>query len=83
MKEVPKLTVPNEDNKKVCPGCQKKARYRNKGVECKACLIWYHLECGNISGSEDANIAETVWYCMSGKKNKKKQLGLRRVLKFF
>ena len=42
MKEVPKFTVPNEDIKKVRPGCQKKVTYRNKGVECKACLKWYH-----------------------------------------
>ena len=38
MKEVPKLTVLKEDNKEVCPGCQKKATYRTKGVECGTCL---------------------------------------------
>ena len=32
MKEAPKLTVLNENNNKVCPGC------RTKGVECEACL---------------------------------------------
>ena len=47
--EIPKLTVLNEGDKKVCPGCQKKMTYRTKGVECKACLNWYHLGCGNIS----------------------------------
>ena len=37
-KEVPKLTVLNENNKEVCPRCQKKVTYRTKGVECDACL---------------------------------------------
>ena len=67
-KEVPKLTVLSEGNKEVCPGCQKKATYWTKGVECEACLNWYHLGCGNISESEYADIAETVWYCMTCKK---------------
>ena len=56
-KEVPKLTVLHEGNKEVCPGCQKKAKYRTKGVECEVCLNWYHLECGNISEFEYADIA--------------------------
>ena len=43
MKEVPNLTVLNEDNKEVGTGCQKEVTYRTKGVECKACLSWYHL----------------------------------------
>ena len=43
-KEVPKLTVLNEGNKEVCPGCQKKVTFRTKGLECEACLTWYHLE---------------------------------------
>ena len=38
MKEVPKLTKLNEDNKEVCTGCQKKVKYRAKGVEIEACL---------------------------------------------
>ena len=38
MKEVPKLTVLNEDNKEVCAVCQKKVIYRFKGVEGNACL---------------------------------------------
>ena len=63
MKEVPKLTLLNEDNKEICPGYQKKVRYRTKGAECDACLNWYHLGCGNISESEYTDIAETVWYC--------------------
>ena len=59
----------NEDNKEVCPGCQKKVvTYRTKRVECEACLNWYHLGCGNISESEYADIAETVWYCIACKK---------------
>ena len=67
-KEVPKLTVLNEGNKDVCPRCQKKLTYRAKGVECEACLNWYHLGCGNISQFKYAEIAETVWYCMTCKK---------------
>ena len=67
-KEVPKLIVLSECNKEVCPRCQKKVKYWTKGVECEACLNWYHLGCGNISESEYADIAETVWYCMTCKK---------------
>ena len=81
-KEVPKLTVLNEVNKEVCPGCQKKVTYRTKGVRCEACLNWYHLGCGNISESEYADIVETVRYCIACKNNRK-QIGLRMVLKFF
>ena len=51
-KEVPKLTVLSAGNKKVCPRCQKKVTYWSKGVECEACLNWYHLGCGNTSESE-------------------------------
>ena len=61
-REVPTLTVLNEDNKEVCPGCQKKLTYRTEGVESEACSNWYHLGCGNISESEYADIAETVLY---------------------
>ena len=68
MKEVPKLTVLSEGNKEVCPRCQKKVTYRTKGVECEAGLNGYHLGCGNILESEYADIAETVWYCMTCKK---------------
>ena len=68
MKEVPKLTVLSEGNKEMCPRCQKKVTYWTKVVECEACLNWYHLECGNISESEYADIPETVWYCMTCKK---------------
>ena len=67
-KEVPKLTVLNESNKEVCPGCQKKVTYRTKAVECEAGLNWCHLGCGNISESKYADIAETVGYCMTYKK---------------
>ena len=67
-KEVPKLTVLSEGNKEVCPKCQKKMTNWTKGVECEVCLNWYHLGCGNISESEYADIAETVWYCMICKK---------------
>ena len=67
-KKVPKLTLLSDGNKEVCPGCQKKVTYRTKGVECEACLNWYHLGCGKISESEYADIAETVWYCIAGKK---------------
>ena len=58
----------NESNKEVCPACQKKVTYRTKGVECNACLNWYHLACGNISESEYADFAETVWFCIACKK---------------
>ena len=58
----------NEGNKDVCPRCQKKLTYRAKGVECEACLNWYHLGCGDISEFKYAEIAETVWYCMTCKK---------------
>ena len=64
MKEVPKLTALNEDNKKVCPRCQKKVTNQTKGVECEACLNW----CGSISESEYAEIAKTIWYCITCKK---------------
>ena len=67
-KEVPKLNVLSEDNKEVCSRCQKKVTNRTKGVECEACLNFYHLGCGNISESEYVDIAETVWYCMTCKK---------------
>ena len=43
MKVVPKLTVLNEVNKEVRPGCQKKVTPRTKGVEGESCLNWYHL----------------------------------------
>ena len=65
--EIPNMTVLNEGNKKFCPGCQKKMTYRTKGVKCEACLNWYLLGCGNISESEYADIAETVWYCITCK----------------
>ena len=67
-KKVPKLTVLSEGNKEVCTGCQKKVTVRTKGVEREACFNWYHLGCGNISESEYADIAETVWYCIACKK---------------
>ena len=67
-KEVPKLTVLNEGNKEVCPGCPKKVKYWTEGVECEACLNWYHLGYGNISESDYAYIAETVWYFIACKK---------------
>ena len=44
-----------------------KVTYWTKRVECEACLNWYHLGCDNISESEYADIAETVWYCMTCK----------------
>ena len=69
-KEVPKIIVLNEGNKEVCPGCQKKVKYRTKGVECEACLNWYHIVCGNSLESEYADIAETVWYCITCKKQR-------------
>ena len=31
-------------------------------------MNWYFLGCGNISESEYADIAETVWYCITCKK---------------
>ena len=65
-KEVPILNV--QGNKQDCPRCQKKVTYRTKGVECEICLNWYHLVCCNISESEYADIAETLWYCMTCKK---------------
>ena len=71
MKEVPNLTVLNEVYKEVRHGCQKKVTSRTKGVECEACLNWYHLGCSNILESEYADIAipyETVWYCRTCKK---------------
>ena len=67
-KEVTKLIVLSECNKEVCPRCQKKVAYRTKGIECEAYLNWYHLGCGNISESEYADIAETVCYCMTCRK---------------
>ena len=67
-KEVPKLTMLSEGIKEVCPGSQKKLTYRTKGVECGVCLNWYHVGCGNISETEYADIAETVWYCSACKK---------------
>ena len=65
MKEVLKLTSLNEDNKEVCPGCQKKVTYRTKGVECESCMNWYHLGGGDTSEFDYANVAETVWCCMT------------------
>ena len=62
-KQLPKLTVLCEGNKEVRPRCQIKVTSRTKRVEGEACLNWYHLGCGNISESEYADIAETVWYC--------------------
>ena len=56
--------------------------HRTKGVECEACLSWYHLGCGNISESEYADINKTVW-CYIACKNNRKQIELRMVLKFF
>ena len=61
-KGVPKLSVLNEGKKEVCPRCQKKVKYWTKGVKCEDFLNWYHLRCGNISESEYADIAETLWY---------------------
>ena len=81
-KEVPKLTVLNEGNKKVCPRYQKKVTYRTKGVECEACLNWYRLGCGNILESEYADIAETVWHCMICKKQQEVDLTVNGVKVF-
>ena len=61
------MTVLKEVNKEVCPGCQKVINW-TKGVECGACLNWYHLVCDKISDSEYADIAKTVWYCIACKK---------------
>ena len=47
----------------------------NKRVEREACLNWYHLGCGNLLESEYADIAETVWYCMTCEKQQE-QIGL-------
>ena len=63
-KEVPNVIVLSEGNKEVSPGCQKKLTYRTKGVECEACLNWYHLGSGQMSESKYADIVETVWYCL-------------------
>ena len=63
MKEVKvKLKLLKEDLNGVCPGYQK-VIYRTKGVECEACLNWFHLSCSKISESDYANIATTVWFC--------------------
>ena len=67
-KEVPQLTVLNEGNKEVCPRCQKKVTYRTKGVECHACWNCHHLGWFNKSESECTDIAETVWFCITCKK---------------
>ena len=50
-----------------------------KGVEFEACLKWYHLGCGNTLESEYADIAETVWYCMTCKKQQEADLTVHGV----
>ena len=40
----------------------------DKRSRMRRCLNWYHLGCGNISESEYADTAETVWFCMFCKK---------------
>ena len=82
-KEVPKLTVLNEGNKEVCSRCQKKVTYRTKRIKCEACLNWYHLKRGNISESEYADIAETVWYCMTCKKQQEADRTVNGVKVFY
>ena len=59
--------------------------YRTRGVECEACLNWYHLGCGNIAESEYADIAETVWYCMTCKKQQeadRTEIGVKVFLRY-
>ena len=56
--------------------------YRTKGVECEICLSWYHLGCSNISESEYADIAETVWYCMTCKKQQEAYRTVNGVIVF-
>ena len=46
-----------------CPECNKKVRYRSKGVEYDCCLNWYHVKCGDLSDDEYRNISEIVWFC--------------------
>ena len=36
---------------------------QSKGVESECCLIWYHVECGDISDDEYQGKSETVWFC--------------------
>ena len=57
-----------ENNKEVFTWCKKKVIYRTEGVECEACLVWYHLGCSKISEPKYASIAETVGYCLTRKK---------------
>ena len=76
-----KIDCPKEDNKEVCPRCQKKVTYRTKGVECEACLNW----CCNISESDYAEIAKTVWYCITCKKQQeadRTENGVKNSLRF-
>ena len=45
-----------------------KGEISDKRGRMQSCLNWYYLGCGNISESEYVDIAETVWYCMTCKK---------------
>ena len=63
MKEVPALTQLNENRNGLCPDCERRVTYRSKGIECEACLNWYHLKCSSVSDKEYEQISEMVWYC--------------------
>ena len=64
------------------PWLAEKVTYRTKGVECEACLNWYHLGWGNISEPKYADITETVWFCMTCKKQQEADRTVNGV-KFF
>ena len=82
MKEVPALTQLNENRNGLCPDCERRVTYRSKGIECEACLNWYHLKCSNVSDKEYEQISEMVWYCKRCKEQRDQEKPTENVKAF-
>ena len=82
MKEVPALTQLNENRNGLCPDCERRVTYRSKGIECEACLNWYHLKCSNVSDKEYEQISEMVWYCKRCKEQRDQEKRTENVKAF-
>ena len=82
MKEVPALTQLNENRNGLCPDCERRVTYRSKGIECEACLNWYHLKCSNVSDKEYEQISEMLWYCKRCKEQRDQEKPTENVKAF-
>ena len=59
-RDVPEMFMVEKDFYGRCPECKKKVTYRSQGVECEACLNWYHVKCDDISEDEYRKLSEIV-----------------------